>query len=72
MVCLDLLLRKQWIERERLSYPIVKLSLEMVRPRLAFAIQDGVARLCHRAGGIDFINGMHVFFRPSRRFQSAM
>ena len=29
MICIDLLLRKQWIERERLSYPIVRLPIEM-------------------------------------------
>ncbi|MBI1929587.1 hypothetical protein HYR99_35740 [Candidatus Poribacteria bacterium] len=62
MICLDMLLRKQWIERERLTYPIVRLPLEMTRPDgwlfrskmmwIGFAI----------AGGIDLINGLHVFF----------
>ena len=62
MICIDLLLRKQWIERERLTYPIVRLPLEMTHSdgRLfkskmlwfGFAI----------AGGIDLINGIHAFF----------
>ena len=62
MICLSMLLKKQWIEHERLSYPIVQLPLELTRPDrrlfkskmmwLGFAI----------AGGIDLINGLHVFF----------
>jgi len=62
MICLSALLRKQWIEHERLSYPIIQLPLEMTRPDgrlfkskmmwLGFAI----------AGGIDLINGLHVFW----------
>jgi len=62
MICIDLLLRKQWIERERLTYPIVRLPIEMTYQdgrlfknkmlRIGFAI----------AGGIDLINGIHAFF----------
>lgn len=62
MICIDLLLRKQWIERERLTYPIVRLPIEMTHSDgrlfkskmlwVGFAI----------AGGIDLINGIHVFF----------
>lgn len=62
MICIDLLLRKQWIEHERLTYPVVRLPLEMTHSdgRLfkskmlwfGFAI----------AGGIDLINGIHAFF----------
>ena len=62
MICLDIFLRKQWIERERLAYPIVQLPLEMTRSDgrlfkskmmwLGFAI----------AGGINLVNGLHVFF----------
>ncbi len=71
MICLDMLFRKQWIERERLTYPIVRLPLEMTRPDgwlfrskmmwIGFAI----------AGGIDLINGLHVFFRFSQKSRCA-
>ena len=30
MVCINTLLRVQWAERERLTYPIIQLPLEMV------------------------------------------
>lgn len=61
LICLDILLRKQWEERERLPYPILQLPLEMTRSKsrlfksnmmwLGFAI----------AGGINLINGIHAF-----------
>ena len=73
----DLLLRKQWIEREKLSYPIVHLPLEMTRPdgRLFRSkmmwIGFGIA------GGIDLINGIHAFWPafpeiPVRKFDLAL
>ena len=62
MVCLNILVRKQWIEHERLAYPIVQLPLEMTRLDgrlfrskmmwIGFAI----------AGGINLINGVNFFF----------
>ena len=61
MICIDLILRKQWIDRERLTYPIVRLPIELTYSDgrlfknnmlwLGFAI----------AGGIDLINGIHAF-----------
>ena len=60
MICLNILLRRQWIERERLAYPIVQVPLEITRTDgrlfkskmmwLGFAI----------SGGIDLINGIHA------------
>ena len=62
MLCINSILRRRWIEGEKLSYPIIQLPLEMTRTGffrnkllwLGFAI----------AGGIDLINGLH-FLYPS-------
>lgn len=63
-MCISLIVRKQWIENERLAYPIIQLPYEMTvgggasgffRNRLlwiGFSI----------AAGIDIINGLHHFF----------
>ena len=61
MLCLDVFLRRQWIQQERLTYPIVQLPLAMTyadnrlfKSRMmwvGFAI----------AGGIDLFNGLAVF-----------
>ena len=39
MICLNVLVRKQWMDRERLSFPIVQLPLELTA-------DGGSARLC--------------------------
>jgi hypothetical protein len=67
MLCMNTLLRKQWTEHERLSYPIVQLPFEMTegaggtraapmfRNRL-FWIGFGLA------AGADFVNSMNVYY----------
>jgi hypothetical protein len=62
MVCINAILRRRWIEQERLSYPIAQLPLMMSRREgglfrsrlmwMGFAV----------AGGISLLNGLHAFF----------
>ena len=64
MTCLNVILRKQWIEHEKLSYPIIQLPLEMIRH------QDLGGLLSNRlliigflvAIGINVLNGLGVFY----------
>lgn len=65
MLCINVIMRKQWTESEKLSYPIIQLPLEMTKSGgaseffgnkflwLGFTI----------AGGINMINSLH-FFHP--------
>ncbi len=61
MVCLSIILRKQWIEHERLSYPIVQLPLAMTNPEGRFFTSKMMWIGFAIAGGINLINGIHVF-----------
>ncbi len=61
MICLDVFLRRQWIERERLSYPIVQLPLEMTRTDGRFFKSKAMWLGFAIAGGINLINGLHIF-----------
>ena len=62
MMCINTIVRKQWIERERLQFPIVQLPLSMTEPGGAlwrnrlFWIGFGIAF------GIDFLNGLAFYF----------
>ena len=59
---LAVLLRKRWVEQERMSFPIVQLPLEMAQPTLpafrhpAFWMAAGVVI------AINALNGFHEFF----------
>jgi len=60
-LCLTALLRKQWIENEKLAYPIVQIPLEITTSRHIFRnrllwIGFGIAF------GINLLNGLEFFF----------
>lgn len=61
MLCLCSVLRKQWTEREKLSYPMIRLPLEMTADRFAFFrgklmwIGFGIAAF------ISLVNGLSYF-----------
>lgn len=62
LVCMSVLLRPLWAERERLTFPIIQLPLELTDP--------GTGLLRNRlmwvgfalAGGIDLVNGLNYIF----------
>ncbi len=60
-LCLTSLIRKQWIENEKLAYPIIQIPLEVVSNRRIFKsrllwIGFGIAL------GINLLNGLQYFF----------
>ena len=58
--CINVILRKQWIEIERLSYPIIELPYQMTTTRFFRAKSLWIGMIL--AGGIDVINGLHFLF----------
>ena len=64
MLCINIIIRKQWIEREKLTYPLVQLPFEMTSGN------SGASFFSNRllwvglgtAAFIDIINGLSVLF----------
>ena len=64
MLCINVILRKQWTENEKLTYPIIQLPLEMTKEGGAksFFFNRFLLIGFAVAGGIDLINGLHYFY----------
>jgi hypothetical protein len=63
-LCINVILRKQWVESERLSYPIIQLPLEMTQPRGQF-FRKKLMWIGFSIGAIiDIVNGIN-FLVPS-------
>lgn len=60
MICLNVLIRRQWTEVEKLRYPVIQLPLEMTRP--AFLRNKLLWAGFLIAGSIDLLNGLGAFF----------
>lgn len=61
MLCLNCLVRRRWTEEERLSYPIVRIPLELAADQTPFG--SGLFWLGFvLAAGIDTVNGLSVFW----------
>ena len=61
MLCLNVILRKQWMERERLTYPLIQLPFEMSQGTTFFKnrlMWFGFAF----AAGIGILNGLHFLY----------
>lgn len=59
MLCLSNLLRKLWVERERLTFPIVILPLQMTDERVPFWRNGLLWAGILLAGGVNVLNGLN-------------
>ena len=66
MLCINTMVRKQWTEQEKLSYPVIQLPLEMTAGGgLSGLMKSKLMWLGFGlAGAVDIINGLH-FLYPS-------
>jgi hypothetical protein len=62
MLCLNVLVRRQWTQHERLSYPIILLPLEMTDNPARFFRQPLLWAGFAISGGICILNGLHVLY----------
>ena len=62
MLCLTVVVRKQWIETEKLSYPIIQLPLHLTLNPASFFRSKVMWTGFAIAGGMDLINGLHFLY----------
>ena len=62
MLCLTVLLRKQWTEREKLTYPLVHLPLDLTSEKTSFFQNKLLWAGIGFAVAIDLVQGLHVLF----------
>lgn len=62
MLCLCLIFRKQWVESERLSYPIIQLPYELTTPKGRFFRSPWMWLGLSIGVTIDIINGLNYLF----------
>lgn len=63
MLCINVIMRRQWIEREKLSYPIIQLPLEMTEKGGASFFKNKLMWFAFAiAGGLDILNGLHFLY----------
>ena len=61
MLCLNVIFRKQWTEREKLSYPIIQLPLNMTSPNLSSFWRNRILWFSFAlAASINILNGLHL------------
>ena len=64
MLCLNIILRRQWAEHERLAYPIAQLPLEMTQPQFQFFRNRKMWAGFSIAAVIEIVNGLN-FLQPA-------
>ena len=62
MLCINIILRKQWVEREKLKYPIIQLPYEMAGGMTNFFKNKVMWIGFAIVAVVDLINGLHTLF----------
>jgi hypothetical protein len=59
MLCINVVVRKQWVEQEKLAYPMIQLPYEMISQRFSFFRSRLMWIGFAIAATIDLLNGLH-------------
>lgn len=62
MLCITVLLRKQWTEREKLTYPLVQLPLDLTAEKTPFFRNRLLWLGFGIAAAIDIVQGLHMLY----------
>lgn len=62
MLCMTVLLRRQWTEREKLTYPLVQLPLDLTAEKTPFFRNKLLWLGFAAAAAIDLVQGLHVLY----------
>lgn len=59
MLCVNVIVRKQWVEKEKLAYPMIQLPYEMIAQTPSFFRSNAMWIGFGIAAGLDILNGIH-------------
>ena len=62
MICINVIVRRAWVENEKLSYPIIQLPLEMTDSTFTIFRNKGLWLGVGISGGVALINGLGWIF----------
>ena len=62
MLCINVVLRKQWIETEKLTYPIIQLPLSIMDPKLHLLRNRSLWLGFSITGGLTLVNGLAILY----------
>ena len=62
LLCISVIVRSQWAERERLTFPIIRLPLAIIDPQTSLWRNPLLWIGFVAAGAIDLLNGLHYLY----------
>jgi len=62
MMCINIILRKQWMERERLSFPVAQISLGLIDPRISVHRNKLFWYGLSATAFLSLLNGLHRLY----------